>query len=170
MDQASRALNRVISNNTRFFSGLRRQVDFSADYVGKSYTYTPPNWKGLGTPLIMTFSDPRTHAPPLYKSLGILQLKDIIHSEKCLFMYDYSNNRLPRPFTNYFTLSSKMHKYNTRYSSFNFHLPSVSSNSGKFSLKFSGIKTWSSLDSDTKLLPRKLFIKKIKKNCLQSYF
>jgi hypothetical protein len=102
---------------------------------------------------IMTFSEPRSHAPPLYKLLGrpILQVKDIVYTQKCTFMYDYVNNRLPVAFSNYFTNSSEMHQHYTRYSTHNFHLPSVSSNSGKFSLKFSGIKTWSSLDNRDKL-------------------
>ncbi len=118
---------------------------------------------------IMTFSKPRSHAPPLYKLLGILQVKDIVYTQKCNFMYDYVNNRLPEAFSNYFTHSSEIHQHYTRYSTHNFHLPSVSSNSGKFSLKFSGIKTWNSLDNRDKLLPRKSLIKRIKKNCLDTY-
>ena len=112
---------------------------------------------------------PRSHAPLLYKLLGILQVKDIVYTQKCTFMYDYVNNRLPVAFSNYFTNSSEMHQHYTRYSTHNFHLPSVSSNSGKFSLKFSRIKTWSSLDNRDKLLPRKSLIKRIKKNCLDTY-
>jgi hypothetical protein len=107
---------------------------------------------------------------PLYKLLGILQVKDFVYTRKCTFMYDYVNNKLPVAFSDYFTNSSEMHQHYTRYSTHNFHLPSVSSNSGKFSLKFSGIKTWSSLDNRDKLLPRKSLIKRlIKKNYLDAY-
>jgi hypothetical protein len=115
----------------------------------------------------MTFSEPRSHPPPLYKLLGILQVKDLVYTQKCTFMYDYVNDRLPVAFSNYFTHSSEMHQHHTRYSTRNIHLPSVSSNSGKFSLKFSGIKI---IDNQDKLLPRKSLIKRIKKNCLDTYF
>ena len=67
-------------------------------------------------------------------------------------------------FSNYFKHSSEIHQHYTRYSTHNFYLPSVSSNSGQFSLKFSGIKTWNSLDNRDKLLPRKSLIKRIKIN------
>ena len=51
---------------------------------------------------IMTFSDYRTHAPPLFKYLGILQFQDIVYTQNAIFMYDFHNNLLPAPFSNYF--------------------------------------------------------------------
>ena len=65
---------------------------------------------------IMTFSEPRSHPPPLYKLLGILQVKDLVYTQKCTFMYDYVNDRLPVAFSNYFTL---FRNASTSYSIFN---------------------------------------------------
>jgi hypothetical protein len=64
----------------------------------------------------MTFSEPRSHPPPLYKLLGILQVKDLVYTQKCTFMYDYVNDRLPVAFSNYFTL---FRNASTSYSIFN---------------------------------------------------
>ena len=118
---------------------------------------------------IITFSDFKAHAPPIYKSLGILQLKDIVYLQKCMFIYDYHNNNLPDAFSNYFKTISEIHQYNTRSSVLGYHLPPVSSNFGKFSIKFSCSKIWNSIDKNIKVLPRKSFQKKIKDIRLQSY-
>ena len=117
----------------------------------------------------MSFSHFQAHAPPIYKSLRILQLKDIVFTQIATFMYDYYNNLLPSAFTNYFTEISAIHNHNTRSSKLNFYLSAVSTNYGKFSLKFTGVKIWNSIEESVKQLHRKPFIKTIKENCLSNY-
>ena len=88
----------------------------------------------------MTFSEPRSHAPPLYK----LQVKDNVYTKKCTFMYDYVNNRLPVAFSGPF-LTYKL----------------GGGGRGSNAQSSSGITTWSSLDNRDKLLPRKSLIRRI---------
>ena len=45
----------------------------------------------------MTFKPKRTTAAPLFKEAGILNLKDYITHQNCLFAYDCVNRNLPRP-------------------------------------------------------------------------
>jgi len=108
-------------------------------------------------------------APPLYKFLKIIQLKDIVFIQIALFMYDYISNNLPTAFSNYFKLSADAHTHNTRYTLHNLKLPAIRTNFGKFSLKFSGPKIWSSISNETKQLSRSLFIKTLKNNFLDLY-
>ena len=117
----------------------------------------------------MTFSHFQAHAPPLYKQLNILQLRDIVFLQTATFMHDYYHNNLPAAFSKYFTQASEIHPHFTRYSVHNYFLPSVATNYGKFSLKFTGLKIWNSINETTKCLSRKSFIKEIKKNCFYSY-
>jgi len=112
----------------------------------------------------MTYSHYQTHSPPLYKELSILQLKDIVFIQTASFMYDYFNNNLPSAFDNYLIPISEVHSHNTRFSHHNFHTSSVTTNFGKFSLKFQGSKIWGSINNEYKLLSRNLFIESIKKD------
>ena len=119
---------------------------------------------------LITFSHFQAHAPPLYKSLGILQLKDIVFIQIALFMYDYLNNHLPQAFQNYFMSSSETHSYETRYAgNLNYYLPNVNTNFGKFSLKFLGPKIWSCIDGNIKQSSRSFFVKKLKRDILDAY-
>ena len=117
----------------------------------------------------ITFSHFQAHAPPIYKSLGILQLKDIVFTQIATFMYDYYNSNLPSAFSNYFKNIAQVHRHNTRQSNLNLHLSAVSTNYGKFSLKFSGVKVWNSIDKSVRNAPRKSFIKKVKETCFSTY-
>ena len=118
---------------------------------------------------IMTFSNSRSHAPPIYRPLRILQFKDIVFTQIALLMYDYYQSSLPPAFHSYFQAISTMHSHGTRQSKSNFYIPSISTNYGKSSLKFNGAKIWNSIDESLKLLPRNSFKKNIKENCFLSY-
>lgn len=118
---------------------------------------------------LMTFSSFYSHAPPLYKALGILQLKDLTYINTSLFMHDYINNKLPIAFLNYYKNTSDIHNYYTRSSAHNLYLTSASTNYGKFSMKFIGVKTWNSIPENTRKLPKYSFKKEIKQSCLFSY-
>ena len=45
----------------------------------------------------MNFKPKRTSATPLFKSSGILNLKDFITLQNCLFAHDHINRNLPAP-------------------------------------------------------------------------
>jgi len=117
----------------------------------------------------MTFSDYRAHAPPLYKALKILQFKDIVLLQIALFMFDFNNDLLPKPFHYYFTKINETHSHFTRYSIQNFHLPSFSTNYGKSSLRYVGARVWSSIDTEVKNLNRSNFKNKIKSKFFLTY-
>ena len=110
----------------------------------------------------MSFSDYQAHAAPIYKDLGILQFKDLVFVQTTIFMYDFHNNLLPASFSDYFKKISDCHNYFITHSILNYCLPPVSTNYGKFSLKFSGTSIWNNIDISLKSLGKKLFIKKIK--------
>ena len=118
---------------------------------------------------IMTFSDYRSHAPPLYKSLKILQFNDVVIIQTALFMFDFYNNLLPKPFHRYFKKINETHSHFTRHSLQNYYLPTVSTNYGKSSLKYLGTKVWSAIDNSLKNLNRFKFKKALKEQCFSTY-
>ena len=52
---------------------------------------------------IITFSDFRAHASPLFKRMSLLKLVDIIYLNTALFMYDHKNGNLPDNFNDFFS-------------------------------------------------------------------
>ena len=58
---------------------------------------------------------PRTHSMPLFKNLGILNVKQLFSYNVGLFMYKYSHHWLSSIF-NMFTKNSDIHQYYTRQS------------------------------------------------------
>ena len=154
-----------------YFSLIYPYLHYSALTWGNTYKSRLNQLNVLNNKAIriMTFSDYRTHAPPLFKYLGILQFQDIVYTQIAIFMYDFHNNLLPAPFSNYFKKLSDVHSYHTRHSTLNYYLPSISTNYGKSSLKFSGISIWNDIDIKLKNLNRATFIKTVKQICFQKY-
>ena len=62
---------------------------------------------------LMTFSNKYTNTNPLFKSLKILKLEDLILTNNLLFVHKSLNNEAPAHFKDYFTLHSPNHNYNT---------------------------------------------------------
>ena len=62
---------------------------------------------------IITFSDFRAEACPLYKSTHTLKLDDQVKLQNCLFVYDSLNKLLPICFDDYFTRIHDVHTNNT---------------------------------------------------------
>ena len=88
----------------------------------------------------------------IYKfKLGLLKLWDLIYLDNAgaLFMHDYYSCRLPSTFNNLFKSINKVHQYATRLASKkSYYLPKVSTNYGKFNIRFSGAKLWNAIKED----------------------
>ena len=66
---------------------------------------------------IISFSEPKSHSEPLFKSLSLLKLNDVIELQILSFVYQRSHRLLPHCFSEYFKFTSSVHSYSTRQSS-----------------------------------------------------
>jgi len=96
--------------------------------------------KSLTTMLILLSFLKLTGRPALVLWLWLHQQQIFILLQKSL----YNSNQLPLIFGDCFVLNRPIHIYNTRNRS-NFHLDSVNTTFGKWSLKFKGTILWNSL-------------------------
>ena len=118
----------------------------------------------------ITFSSFRTRMAPLYSSLKIIPLSNLIFLQRSVFMYNLHHNNLPFALSVY--CHKPQHRYATRYNtSLNYVLPPVSTNRGQGSIKFSGPKAWADTPKDFKEIPfRKTFTRKMKEHILADIF
>ena len=65
---------------------------------------------------ILSFSEPKSHSKPLFKSPNLLKLNDVIESQILSFVYQWSRRLLPPCFSEYFKFTSSVHSYSTRQS------------------------------------------------------
>jgi len=102
-----------------------------------------------------------------FQRLNILCLPNLYSFSVGKFMHSYHNKLLPNHFDEYFIPLSSNHYHSTRLAtSKNRFLPRVNSSSGKCSLKFIGLKVWSSIPGDIKLSTTFTFKWKLKKHFL----
>ena len=100
----------------------------------------------------MFFAHGRKHVNPYYNLLGILKLENIYRLKVLLFTYIHA---------------SEIH--NTRYvTNQNFFKPSVRTNYGMSTFKFSAIKIWESVPPEFKRFPYMLFKKRYKRFLLST--
>ena len=119
---------------------------------------------------IITFSHFQDHTSPLYRTLKIIKLFDVIFLHLAIFMHKFHHHLLPSVFDSFFTPINKVHKYNTRLSSkMSYSLPKARTNYGIFNIRFQGVKVWNSLDESTKLLSPPQFKKKLKLDFIDNY-
>ena len=59
----------------------------------------------------MTFSKFYEHSSPLFKTLNIIKLHDLVSYQTAIFMYGFKNRLLPLVFNNFFTEVSEVHQY-----------------------------------------------------------
>ena len=117
----------------------------------------------------MFFAHGREHVNPYYNLLGILKLENIYRLKVLLFTYKLKNDKsnTPAVLLNILTPASKIH--NTRYvTNQNFFKPSVGTNYGMSTLKFSVIKIWESVPPEFKRFPYMLFKKRYKRFLLST--
>ena len=98
----------------------------------------------------ITFSDFRCSITPLFINLNLLPLNYLLTVQLSIFMYNLHCTNLPRALRDY--AIPPTHRYPTSYASnLNYILPSVRTNRGKSSVKFSGPKIWSDIPTNIKL-------------------
>jgi hypothetical protein len=62
----------------------------------------------------MTFYNYNAHTNPLFISLGIVKLNDLIFYHNALFMFDYHTGSLPDTFQIFLLPIGQKHSYNTQ--------------------------------------------------------
>ena len=65
---------------------------------------------------IISFSDYKADADPLFKLNNVLKLTDLIALQNCIFVHDFLNKKLPICFNTYFQSVSEIHSINTKSS------------------------------------------------------
>jgi len=115
----------------------------------------------------MTYSDQRTPASGLYKSLQILALDNMIKLTLITIAHSFHHKTLPKFFDNLYKYLETSHSYSIRIrSNQNFFKPSVSTNIGKKSIHYRGVEAWQSLKLNIKLLGSTSFRTQLKKYLL----
>ena len=102
----------------------------------------------------MFFVHGREHVKPYYDLLGILKLENIYRLKESRFTYKHNNDKsnTPAVLLNILTPASEIHSYNTRYvTNQNFFKPSIRTNYGISTFKFSTFKIWESVPPEFKL-------------------
>ena len=97
---------------------------------------------------IISFSEPKSHSEPLFKSLNLLtKLNDITESQILYFVYQWSRRLLPPYFSEYFKFTSSVHSYSARQScNRNLYVASINTTQYRLhSQKFTGPHLWNSL-------------------------
>ena len=86
-------------------------------------------------------------------------------------MHDYYSYRRPSTCNNFFKSINKVHQYATRPASKkSYYFPKVSTNYGKFNIRFSGAKLWNAIKEDLKSASRSVRFKKLLKESVISKY
>ena len=102
------------------------------------------------------FAHGREHVNPYCNLLGILKCENIYKLKISLFAYKIKNDTSSTPVVllNILTPASEIHLHNTRYvANKSFFKPSVHTNFGIPTFKFSTVKIWESIPPELKLFP-----------------
>ena len=119
---------------------------------------------------IMTFSRFDEHSGPLFKSLNIIKLSDLVTFQIAIIMFKFHNQLLPPVFNDLFISVNRIHSYNTRHAAKqSYYLPKAKTNYGIFNIRFQGPRVWNSIEEQIKSSSLKLFKEKLKNNFLCKY-
>ena len=119
---------------------------------------------------LMTFSKFEEHSSPLFKTLNIIKLHDLVSYQIAIFMYKFKNRLLPLVFNNFFTEVSKVHQYNTRSAAkHSYCLPKVRTNYGKFNIRFQAPMIWNAINEQVKTGSLSKFKLSLKEQYLSLY-
>jgi len=119
----------------------------------------------------MSFAKPCANCGPLYKTLGILKLDELLKTEQAKFMFKFTSNSLPAVFSTY--VAKPSHGYNTSFArKGNFSLIHASSSKTQTSIRYLGPKIWSAVSADLKcaLNNAKTFSRGLKKYLIENSF
>ena len=112
------------------------------------------------------YNDPST---PLFKTLNILNLKDLYELQTMHFVYDFVNLFLPMSLLNVYTYHGNIHRRNTRHST-DPKPPQVNSEIMWKSFMYTSPTLWLSLDNNIKSSRSKsIFKKRVKQRYLNVY-
>ena len=120
----------------------------------------------------MYFLNRNAHATRLCKDSNILKFPDKIALENCIFIKNYFSQTLPKPFRNWFNLSTDLHTHNTRWSHLGYLKipPHKTKRYGRQSVNINVIYTWNFLQSLHKNMFHQLYLTRLKKLIMQYYF
>ena len=121
---------------------------------------------------IISFSEPKSHSEPLFKSLNLVKLNEVIELQILSFVYQWSHRLVPPCFSESFKFASSVHSYSTRQScNRNLYVDSVNTTQyGQRSLKFTGPRLWNSLPTSmTNSNYLRIFSKTLKSSTLNRY-
>ena len=103
------------------------------------------------------------------KILHILKFGDMIHFQNAMFMFDFHFGNLPSIFDGFFKNVTEFHQYKTRLAAKKaLYIPKIRTNYGKFNIRYSGTKTWNSIDNNLKSNKFR-FKSLLKESLLESY-
>ena len=106
----------------------------------------------------------------LYKSLNILQIKDIFKLEMSKYMYSFYYRILPENFNYFLSFVSSSHNHDTKSVTKNiFSIPRLNTRYGQTAGSHTGAKIWKNISPNLKLLPKYSFSKQIKKQIISKY-
>ena len=112
----------------------------------------------------------RLSTKTLFKSVGILQLKDIFQLELAKFMQKATNNDLPKNLNQMFTPISSIHRYPTSSSRKRvFVKPKANKSAYRNWISSTCISLWESIDPKLKKLSYGAFKKSYKSHILDNY-
>ena len=186
-------LESEISRMSRFICKLRHYVDFEclkSFYYAKVYSkiqYAILAWGGCcdsklhrlnilhnNIIRILTLKNMppqiRLSTKTLYKSISMLQLKDIFHLELAKFMHKAANKNLPSNLNKMFTPITSIHRYPTSSSRKRVFVKPIA-NKALYSnwISSTGITIWESIDPKLKKLNYSAFKKSYRSHLLENY-
>ena len=119
---------------------------------------------------LMTFTSFHEPSSPIFRTLNIIKLDDLISYHIAVFMYRLNNSLLPSAFDAFFSKVSEIHHYNTRSAAKRLYcLPKARTNYGKFNVRFQGPKIWNSTDDEIKAVSLSQFKSKLKQHYRSLY-
>ena len=122
----------------------------------------------------ITFSDFRCHSSPLFSSLKLLKVDDIVKFNVLNFVYDFRHNLLPDDLKQFYSICSDIHNYNNRLVDDSLFVTRINSvNYGTKTIKYQGPIIWNELiknkPSFTKFHTKGAFKYNIKKYFVSFY-
>ena len=104
----------------------------------------------------MFFTDPRTHAVPLFLKTKQLPISFLLFEQMSVLMYDVHDNLAPDNIKNMFTKLSSVYSYRTRsVANENYYVEQVRTENMKRAFFISGALIWSGIPLSIKTLKKK---------------
>ena len=121
---------------------------------------------------LITFSDYRAHADPIFKQLNILKLSDSVNLQNILFVYDSLNSRLPSSLNCIYNFVQNVHSIRTRNSlKLKLAIPTVNTTvHGLNSIEYKSIEIWNKFIDEFQNLSFHTLPRTKVKNIVKTFF